>query len=473
MAIFKLFTLVLFIFFNSASYAGPNEDLIAACKAGNLANAKAAIDAGADVNFLTDGNSPLSVAALWSDITRLLLDKGADPNLGNTKPIYQAATLYSTEVLKMLLDAGADPNKPSLIGGPAMFKALIAAEIAKGKDGNQEYIKIWTSAMPTAKLTETYVLPTVVYGTSCSACVEMLLAKGASIDKGIIDGTLLHSFGSSLLKSKDLWKQYYPQTQKNMEAFGIKLPDWYSADISADRFGTAEEMLKILLSKGLDVNQKNKGLDGLKPRTPLELAFNAGYGTNTSVMLALIKNGADVKIESKVFGPVMLQAAQSGSVELVKMMIEKGADINADGKFFAQTDAQLKGFTPLIVAVMKDHLDLVKYLIGAGAKTNKSVEGRFMNEKTKCLSKVSDKTAIYFAIENGNLEMVKFLVESGGKWFDRIKIHDMKKNEFGTDAFGQRVEIITCFSSGEYIPSRYAKTLGFTEIQDYLKTKGL
>jgi ankyrin repeat protein len=473
MRILRLVAVTIFTFFTTVCYAGPNEDLLAACRNGSLADATTAISAGADVNFLTDGNSPLAAAVLWPDITKLLLEKGADPNLGDMKPLYQASLSYSTEVVKMLLDAGADPNKPSLVGGPALFKTLIAAEKAKGKDGNQDYIKAWTSAMATAKPTESYVLPTVVYTSNCAACVEMLLAKGASMQKGVTDGTLLHMYGGSLVKSKEVWKQSFPQTKKNIDAFGVKLPEWFSADMPADRFGTAEEMLKILLSKGLKINEKNKGADGLGPRTPLELAFNSGYGTNTSVMLALINNGADVKIESEAFGPMILQAAQSGSVDVVKAMVEKGSDINADGRFFAQSDAQLKGFTPLIVAVMKDHLDLAKYLLGAGAKTDKAVEGKFMNEKTKCLSKVSDKTAIYFAVENGNMEMVKLLAESGGKWFDRIKIHEMKKKELGTDVMGQKVEVVSCFGAGEYIPSRYAKAVKLTEIEDYLKTKGL
>ncbi len=469
---FSHIAVLLLTLITSNCLAGPNEDLLAACKKGSLADAQAAIKAGADVNFLTDGNSPLSAAVFWLDITKLLIEKGADPNLGDTKPVYLAPLSYSTEVLKALLDAGADPNKPSLISATATFKTLIAAEKTKAGGGNQDLIKAWTSAMAAAKPTEAYALPMVVYASSCASCVEMLLAKGASMEKGVTDGTLLHTYGSSLGKSKEAWKQGFSQGKSLIDAMGVNLPDWYSADMPANRFGTAEEMLKILLSKGLNINQKNKGLDGLKPRTPLELAFNSGYGTNTSVMLALINNGADVKIESEVFGPMILQAAQSGSVDVVKAMVEKGCDINADGKFFAQADAQLKGFTPLIVAAMKNHIDLAKYLLGAGANTGKSVEGKFMNDKTKCLSKVSDKTAIYFAIENDNLDMVKALVEGGGNWDKRVKIYELKKNEMGTDIFGQKADVITCFGAGEYIPSRYAKTLKLTPIQEYLSSKG-
>ncbi len=468
MNILKLISLVLFTCFNSASYAGPNEDLLAACKAGNFANAKAAIDAGADVNFLTDGNTPLSTAAYWPDITRLLLDKGANPNLGNAKPLFQATTLYSTEVIKMLLDAGADPNKPSLTDPTTLFKGLIATEKAKGKDANEALIKAWIGAMATAKPTEVYALSTAVYGTSCTACVEMLLTKGAKLDNGITDGTLLHLYGSSVGKSKEVWKQGFAQGKGSIEGFGLKVPDWYAAEMSPERFGSAEEMLKLLLAKGLNINEKNKA-----GSTPLELALNGGFGGYSNVMLALIKNGADVKIESAVYGPLIFQAAQTGSVEVIKAMVEKGVDLNTDGKFFAQSDALLTGYTPLTIAALKNHLELVKYLISAGVKTDKGVEGKFLHDKTKCLTKVSDKTAIYFAIENGNLEMVKFMAESQSNWSKRIKLHEMKKNELGVNVFGQKVEVISCYGAGEYIPSRYARAIKLPEIEDYLKTKGL
>ncbi len=148
-------------------------------------------------------------------------------------------------------------------------------------------------------------------------------------------------------------------------------------------------------------------------------------------MLALINNGADVKIESNIYWPLIFQAAQTDSVDVIMAMVEKGVDINTDGKFFAQSDALLRCFTPLTIPALNNHLELVKYLITAGAKTEKGVEGKFLNEKTKCLTKVSDKNAIYFAIENGNLEMVKFIAESQGNWAKRVKLHDMKKNELG------------------------------------------
>jgi ankyrin repeat protein len=155
-------------------------------------------------------------------------------------------------------------------------------------------------------------------------------------------------------------------------------------------------------------------------------------------------------------------------------MVDKGANVNTDGQFFAQTEgALLKGYTPLTIAALKDHLELVKYLLAAGAKSDKGVEGKFFNVKTNCLTGVTDKTAIYYAIENGNLEMVKAMVESGANWATRVTIKQVKERGTGFNMLGQQVYVTTCFDSDIYTPSMYAKAAKQAEINAYLKSKGL
>src|SRR5688572_17148948 len=194
---FKFLLVILITLFTTiGTYAGANEDLTAACKQGDLAKVTAAINAGADVNALIDGNPAIVSAFFWPDITKLLLEKGADPNLGDYPALLQASSNYSTEVLKLLLDAGADPNKPGKSDPSVTFKTLIAAEKAKGKNANDALIKAWTTAMATLKPTEVYVLPILVMGTNCVPCLEMLLNKGADVTKGMTEGTLIHQFAN-------------------------------------------------------------------------------------------------------------------------------------------------------------------------------------------------------------------------------------------------------------------------------------
>jgi uncharacterized protein len=79
------------------------------------------LDAGADINarnrhkFAGPGNSPLSAAVYQqrNDVVRLLIERGADFNLGDNAgftPLHLAAANGYVESARMLLEAGANPN---------------------------------------------------------------------------------------------------------------------------------------------------------------------------------------------------------------------------------------------------------------------------------------------------------------------------------------------------------------------------
>jgi len=450
-------------FWATNSYAGPNEDLSKACAQGDVAMATAAIDAGADVNHLTQGQSPLVSAALWPDVVKLLLERKADPNAGTSPALLQASINYSTETMKLLLDAGADPNKNGVTDPRETFKTLIAAEKAKGKAGNKDLIKAWEAAMGAAKPTEMNILALTVQATNCVPCLQMLLDKGAKPEKAMADGNLLHQF-ASYGSSREDRKTTFKVSKPVLESYGLKVPDWF-ADLPDDRNGTAEDMLKVLLSKGLDLNAKTKDA-GLGAMTPLEVALGGGLSLKKDAQLALVMNGANVKFTGKAWGPAILQAAQCGFVDVVKAMIEKGADMNTEGSAFtdAAHTASIDNYTPLTVAALKNHTELVKFLLAKGAKTT-GISGsgtiRGTNDSgtvISCLGKVESKSAVYFAIDNGNDELAKFLVENKG--------YDGKK--FGLKA----KKIGNCTGGGSWKPSEYAKDGGRKDLAAYLKKAG-
>lgn len=275
-----------------SALAGPNEDLITACRTGDLDGVKKAIEAGADVNFKNgDGGTPISQAFMWPEITAYLLEKKADPNGGAYPALVSASANYSTDVMKLLLDAGADPNKPGVVDVAATMRTLIDKEKAKGKEANNALINAWENAMKTAKPTEVYALYTTTMSTNCVPCLNMLLAKGAKPEKAVTDGNLIHTLGmfgkplAERLKGREAGKTSY-------ESFGYKMPDWY-VDIPVDRIGTLEDMLQVLLEKGLNINEKNKA-----GQTPIAMAYAGGFG-NEEVVLALVRHGADVKSTGK------------------------------------------------------------------------------------------------------------------------------------------------------------------------------
>jgi len=138
-------------------------------------------------------------------------------------------------------------------------------------------------------------------------------------------------------------------------------------------------------------------------------------------------DGADVNIPNSDGVRPLLEAARNGSMPLVKLLVDKGADVNLTSKYFYVSRFTLsgkisihelpsalpkgaairgdivdnhirKGFdTPLFVAVQNHHVDVAKYLIEKGANVN--------------IKRNDAYTPLLRAVDNGDLDLVKFLIE--------------------------------------------------------------
>jgi uncharacterized protein len=112
-----------------------NEDgwsaLHVAAFAGNVATARALIDAGADIHLRAKTrfrNTPLQVALLTGQYgtAKLLLERGADPLDRQAKgfaPIHEAAFLGRADLVQLLLDHGAELDSRSDDGRTAVSEA--------------------------------------------------------------------------------------------------------------------------------------------------------------------------------------------------------------------------------------------------------------------------------------------------------------------------------------------------------------
>ena len=95
----------------SVSFAAPIHD---AAKAGDVAAITAALDAGADINGIDGGVTPLFFTAIRGHLeaAKLLIARGADVNV-KTKfgsPLMAAAAKGGPELVNLLLANGASPN---------------------------------------------------------------------------------------------------------------------------------------------------------------------------------------------------------------------------------------------------------------------------------------------------------------------------------------------------------------------------
>ena len=118
-----------------------------------------------------------------------------------------------------------------------------------------------------------------------------------------------------------------------------KRPSWSTA-LSMAAMNSHIEIVRLLLDKGADPNRA--------------IVSAAAVG-ETSVLRLLIERGANIRSEEGNLA--LLNAAEDGHLNCVKVLVNNGADVSArdyDGK------------TPLLLAQTKGHPVVADYLINAG-----------------------------------------------------------------------------------------------------------
>jgi len=155
--------------------------------------------------------------------------------------------------------------------------------------------------------------------------------------------------------------------------------------LEACRQGDAETLGR-LLSNGASAAAIIDGADR-EGRTPLYLACDAAHA---DVVKMLIEAGADVNKAGSYGCTPVYMASEGGHADVVKMLIEAGADLNKADDY---------GCTPVYKASERGDADVVKMLIEAGADVNKA-------DNDGC-------TPVYRASEGGHTDVVKMLIEAG------------------------------------------------------------
>jgi len=122
---------------------------------------------------------------------------------------------------------------------------------------------------------------------------------------------------------------------------------------------------------------------------PLWCAAAAGH---LEIVKLLVKSGANVNSTTKTNSTPLRAACFDGHFEIVKYLVEHNADIEV---------ANRHGHTCLMIACYKGHFKIARYLIDIGADVNrKSVKGN---------------TALHDCAESGSLEIMKLLLSNGAR----------------------------------------------------------
>jgi ankyrin repeat protein len=150
-----------------------------------------------------------------------------------------------------------------------------------------------------------------------------------------------------------------------------------------------EMATQLLLQNGFDVKQRD-----FNKETALRWAAREGH--EAAVQL-LLEKGADINAQNKGW-TVLHVAASEGHEAVVQLLLEKGADINA----------QNQGWTALHVAASKGHEAVVQLLLEKGADINAQNKGW---------------TALYWAAFKGHEAVVQLLLEKGAD----VEVKDHKR----------------------------------------------
>jgi ankyrin repeat protein len=129
------------------------------------------------------------------------------------------------------------------------------------------------------------------------------------------------------------------------------------------------------------------------PQNPLifHLARGAGYVYEQGRGVVITPSKERVLLDNSMFS--LIPASDKGYLAAVKMLLAKGADVNAKA---------INGTTALIQASQNGHMDVVQALLGAGAEVN---------------AKANDngETALIGASQSGSRELVQALLAKGAE----------------------------------------------------------
>jgi ankyrin repeat protein len=394
------------------------------------------IAAGADVNAVNeDGQTALMLAAQGGsiEIIQLLLKSGVSistkDNKGQTALMYSSQPSsyrqpFNADVSKILIQAGASVNEKDAQGLTAlMYSSKVftaqSADVSKvliqaGASLNEKDAKGWTALM--------YASPRY-YNDSASEVVKVLIAAGADVNT-------LNEDGQSALMLAARW--YDEETVIMLIAAGasINIKDKKGQTPLMQACQTTSPInVELFIKAGADASVNAKDARGW---TALMYAVPRAYASTDAK--ALIAAGANVNDANEDGQTALMLAAQTGSIEIIKTLLDAGAVASINTK-----DKQGRiALTYVKPKYTHDSVsEVVKALIAAGANINAADEGGqtplmltaldmawHSEELIKLLLEAGasinakdkqGKTALMVAIgnESMNVDKVKLLLASG------------------------------------------------------------
>lgn len=369
-----------------------------ACRSSSSEAVKLLLDLGADVDALDrSGATPLFRAAYHgrNETVAVLLSWSPSPNLNIRRsqktPGWTAlhAAYDNPEITRMLLEAGADPNVEQEDGDPPFFFSADCysntvqqyLNATHKVDPNTRNSKDGTTALHRAAEASRTEDDTEYSLDNALEVCRLLLAEGADINATTYEGVApihLATFTGNLQVVQYLVKQHSINLEVDCEEFGTPL-------MAAARYGESD-IARVFLDAGARVDATSKKFEY---HTALQAAASRGFED----VLRLILEQKDVNVNATggTFGSALCAAVTTSNMACIQMLLDKGADVSCD--------VGEQG-TALELAITENNWPLV----------DKILDGNYGTIDVDNISRSKHGTALVAAIENGNLEYVNKLL---------------------------------------------------------------
>ncbi len=327
--------------------------LFGAVSSGDLEIAKILVNHGANVNYVkSDGSTPYEMAVYkgYEDIAEYLLQCGADPSLSFIKRGGKLPSIwYAWESKSNAYETAKDESfsgeatlcDDEHCGEEPHHKENISREDVPG-------IFEWLedNGIPFPDEDDKLTWPEYAVWNNSLEMIKFLIKSGANLySSSSYDWNTLIEF-AAVYGRLDIIK-YLLENGYDKEIF---LKDNSLVFAASNDF---TEIIKYLIENGKDIDQP---FDNIKGYTALREAAQVNSVESATLLCSL---GANVNAEG-LDTPLYIAAAE-GNFEIVKLLVDNGADVNYSNKF---------GTTPYKIAKCFDQNEIADYLLEHGANPN-------------------------------------------------------------------------------------------------------
>ncbi|XP_057341762.1 ankyrin-1-like [Microplitis mediator] len=376
-----------------------------ACECRNFGLVKILVNAGADVNKISNKAMPLywAVGKQNYQIVKYLIDCNAHVNINyrGTSLLYHAVESGTIEIVELLLKNGAEVNAINDSGDTALTAAV--------KNNNLELMKILINAGSQVNLMNYRIYSPLHWAVERRnySTTQYLIEQGAEVNSICLDETPLTiacyngrtDIAELLIKSgavvDDDERLYMTALgiackQANFDLVELLVNFGASVDLRSDDATPLYwsvssknfEITKYLIDHGVkDIDAISRGT------TPLLLSIEHQY---IEIAELLLEHRAEVNILDKKGATALGLAIKTRNLKLIELILHaEGTDVNA----------LCYGYqTPLEIAVQQQNIALMKLLINHRVNFDFTTRG--------------DQNFIFYLLKEGNIEMLKLIPET-------------------------------------------------------------